>query len=439
MKIAYLMPGSGGGFYCENCLRDGTLAGAMIRAGHDVSMVPMYLPPVGGDVEGLPGNKEMFFGGVNVYLQQKFSLFRKTPRWFDRFFDNRKLLKWAGGKASMTSTKNLGETTVSMLAGEGGRQGKELRRLVEWFKLKENRPDVVVLSNVLLAGLAPAIKEKLSMPVVCLLQDEEGFVDSLGDDYSSKAWDEIRRCCEYIDLFISVSSYYADVMRERLGLGEDKVCVINGGVDVSEYGASAAGPDVGTIGFLSQMCEAKGLGVLVDAFIALKSEDKLSDVRLRVCGGKSGADEEFLKEIREKLTRAGFLDDVEFVESFEQSERIKFLQGVSVVSVPEKRATAYGLYVIEANAVGVPVVQPDVGVFGELVEATAGGVVYSPDNAEMLASALSALLIDREYARKVGMRGRDGVLKMFDVDVNAGKMVKVFKSLLSDVKKGRRQ
>jgi len=432
MRIAQLMPGSGGAFYCENCLRDATLVRAMIRAGHDVSMIPMYLPPVVGDAhaEDLPGSGEIFFGGVNVYLQQKFSVFRKTPRWLDRIFDSRKLLRWAGSKASMTSTKDLGKTTISMLAGEGGRQGKELRRLIEWLRLKENRPDVVVLSNVLLAGLAKAIREKLGAAVVCLLQDEDGFVDSLGDEYSGKAWDAIRGCCGDIDLFISVSGYYAEIMRERLGVSEDNVRVINGGLDLSEYGASEAGPDVATIGFLSQMCEAKGLGVLVDAFISLKSEDGLRDVRLKVCGGQGASDEGFLKEIREKLAVAGFLDDVEFVNGFEQSERVRFLQGVSVVSVPERQAAAYGLYVIEANAVGVPVVEPDVGVFGELIGATGGGVVYSPDTVEALAGALRAFLVDEEYGREMGMKGRDGVIKKFDVDVNAGKMVKLFEYLL---------
>ncbi|MBW8035155.1 MAG: glycosyltransferase family 4 protein, partial [Planctomycetes bacterium] len=394
MRIAHLMPGSGGAFYCENCLRDATLVRAMIRAGHDVSMIPMYLPPVGGDAEGLPGSGEMFFGGVNVYLQQKFSIFRKTPRWFDRMFDSRKMLRWAGGKASMTSTKDLGETTVSMLAGESGRQWKELRRLVQWLSLDANRPDVVVLSNVLLAGLAESIRKSLGVPVVCLLQDEEGFVDSLGDDYSGKAWDAIRGCCGDIDLFISVSRYYAEIMRERLGLDEGKVRVINGGLDISEYDVSEIGPDVPVIGFLSQMCKAKGLGVLVDAFIALKSEDGLGDIRLKICGGKSGADEEFIRGVREKLAGAGFLDDVEFVEGFEQSDRVRFLQGVSVVSVPERQAAAYGLYVIEANAVGVPVVQPDAGVFGELIEATGGGVVYSGNTAEALAEALREFLVD---------------------------------------------
>ena len=429
MKIAQLMPGSGGAFYCENCLRDATLVRAMIRGGHDVSMIPMYLPPVGGDVEGLPGGGEIFFGGVNVYLQQKFSIFRKTPRWLDRIFDSRKLLRWAGSKASMTNTKDLGETMMSMLGGASGRQGKELRRLVEWLRLKENRPDVVVLSNVLLAGLAETIRKSLGVGVVCLLQDEDGFVDSLGDEYSGKAWGALRRCCGDIDLFISVSGYYAEIMRERLGLGEGKVRVVRPGLDISEYGVSDVKPDAATIGFLSQMCEAKGLGVLVDAFILLKLEDVLGDIRLRVCGGKTASNEKFLRGVKEKLEGAGFLDDVEFAEGFEQSDRVRFLQGVSVVSVPERQAAAYGLYVIEANAVGVPVVQPDVGVFGELIEATGGGVVYSPNTVEALAGALRAFLVDGEYARQVGMRGRDGVLEKFDVDSNAGKMVKAFESL----------
>lgn len=432
MRIAQLMPGSGGAFYCENCLRDASLVRALMRAGHDVSMIPMYLPPVGGDAGDLPGSERMFFGGVNVYLQQKFSIFRKTPRWFDRFFDSRKLLKWAGGKASMTSTKALGEMTVSMLAGESGRQGKELRRLVEWLSLDANRPDVVVLSNVLLAGLAGALKEKLGVGVVCLLQDEEGFVDSLGGGYSEEAWAAIGKCCGHIDAFISVSRYYGEVMRGRCGFDASKLHVISPGVEVSKYSVSEVRPSVPTIGFLSQMCSAKGLDVLADAFVALKSEEGLEGIRLRICGGKSACDDGFVASVREKLSVAGVLDDVEFVDGFKQSDRVKFLQGVSVVSVPEKFPPAYGLYAIEANAVGVGVVEPDIGVFGELLEATGGGVVYSGDSAEALAGALREFLVDGDYARRVGMKGREGVLEKFDVDRNAGKMVDVFESLLEN-------
>jgi len=44
MKIAQITPSAGDSFYCDNCLRDIALVKSMQNLGHDVLMVPMYLP-----------------------------------------------------------------------------------------------------------------------------------------------------------------------------------------------------------------------------------------------------------------------------------------------------------------------------------------------------------------------------------------------------------
>jgi hypothetical protein len=41
LKIIHILPGSGGTFYCENCMRDATLVKALRRQGQDVVLVPM--------------------------------------------------------------------------------------------------------------------------------------------------------------------------------------------------------------------------------------------------------------------------------------------------------------------------------------------------------------------------------------------------------------
>jgi len=130
MRIVQITPGSGDNFYCENCMRDNMLVRALGRLGHDAMLVPLYLPPQLEET-GKDRSVPIFFGGINVYLQQKFSLFRKTPRWIDRLFDAPFFLNWAARKAGMTSAKELGETMLSMLEGEEGRQVKELDRLTD--------------------------------------------------------------------------------------------------------------------------------------------------------------------------------------------------------------------------------------------------------------------------------------------------------------------
>ncbi len=433
MRIVQVSPGSGDNFYCENCLRDAALVRAIRRLDHDVLMVPLYLPLQADKAEPV-SNAPIFFGGVNVFLQQKCALFRKTPRWIDRLFDSRRLLEWAARKAGMTSARDLGETTLSMLEGENGRQVKELDRFVDWLAESRQRPDVVCLSNVLLGGLVRRIKEKLGVPVVCLLQDEDGFLDGLTSPYAERGWEIVRRLARDIDGFVAVSTYFARTMQERLDIEDQRMHVVHMGIDLKDYVPSPSRPPVPTVGFLSQMCPERGLATLVDAFVLLKGRHGLRETRLRISGGRSGADEPFIKQLQDKLQAAGVLHDVDFLEAFDRDAKLDFLRSLSVLCVPEQGPVACGLYALEALAMGVPVVEPAIGCFPEMIEMTGGGVLYTPNSTETLAEVLASLLLDDEAARKLGVQGRDGVHRAFDVEQTAQKMVETCERIAQQTK-----
>jgi glycosyltransferase involved in cell wall biosynthesis len=425
MRIIQITPSAGDSFYCENCLRDAALAKAIIKLGHEVIIVPLYLPLTGeqGVTEDV---SPIFFGGLNVYLQQKIAFFRRTPRWLDRMFDSPRLLRWVGGLAGMTSARDLGETTISMLRGEEGRQIKELHRFVDWLDTHENRPDIICLSNILLIGLARTIKQRLGVPVICLLQDEDGFLDGLASPYSQQAWQIISQRAGGIDAFIGVSKYYTNVMKQRLRLNPDRTYVVYTGISLDGYESRRVEPEVPTIGYLSRMCPDRGLDTLVEAFLNLKKNERLRRTKLRIAGGKRSDDEAFLTKIRQKLRSHGVIDDVEFLLDFDRKARIEFLKSISVLSVPEKQPVAYGLYVLEALAAGVPVVQPASGVFPELLEITCGGLLFEPNNVEALTNTLGSLLLDPAKARRLGEQGRAAVSEKFNIEQTAEQMVRIY-------------
>src|SRR5438093_1689895 len=124
MNIVQITPGAGA-MYCGNCFRDNALVGALRKQGHEVLMVPVYLP-LTLEEEDQSAGTPIFFSGINVYLQEKLPLFRETPGWFHDLFASRPLLKWAAGKAAKTRPEELGELTLSMLRGEEGNQAREL-------------------------------------------------------------------------------------------------------------------------------------------------------------------------------------------------------------------------------------------------------------------------------------------------------------------------
>ena len=427
MRIIQITPGSGGTFYCENCLRDHGLVQALRRAGHEVLMVPLYLPIL---ADGETGDESaVFFGGVNVYLQQKSGLFRRTPRWIDRWFDSPRLLKWVASRAGMTTARDLGETMLSMLRGEEGRQVKELDRLVE-FLAAGDKPDVVSISNPLLAGIVRRIKDRLSAAVVCGLQDEDGFLDALDEPYRTDAWELMRRQAAEIDAFTSVSAYYAGVMRERLNLPDDRIRVVHCGLDASGYAPADAPPDPRAIGFLSQLCPAKGLHTLADAFVLLKRDGRFDDLKLRLAGGTTSAHEPYLAGVRGKLDEAGVGGDVQLLGNLDRAGRIEFLRTLSVLSVPSSVPEAFGLYILESLAAAVPVVQPACGASAELVEATGGGLLCEPNDAQSLADGLAELLDGPDEARALGAHGREVVLRDFHIDKVAGDFARVCESVM---------
>ena len=423
MRLVHLTAGTGS-FFCGTCLRDHALVKALRRLGHDALMVPMYLPLVlddSGSSEGTP----LFFGGINVYLQQKFALFRHTPQWLDKLFDSPALLRQAGQRAGMTDQRELGEMTLSMIKGEDGYQVKELDKLRRW--LIDEKPDVLCLSNSLLIGLARRAREVLRIPVICSLQGEDVFLDSLAEPYRERCWRLLQERAVDVDRFVAPSRYYGTLMRERLQQAAEKIVVIYNGIDLDGFAPAPAPPEFPTVGFLARMCPEKGLDTLVEAFIKLAS--RVPDARLKIGGTQTDADRSFVNDLKGRLEQAGIANVVEFQPNLTQSEKQRFLRDLTVLSVPTRSGEAFGLFVIEALATGVPVVQPNNGAFPELIELTGGGVLHARGDAGSLADALERLLLDRAHAAQLGRRGREVVNAHFTSDVMAGNFDKLLQQL----------
>jgi glycosyltransferase involved in cell wall biosynthesis len=109
---------------------------------------------------------------------------------------------------------------------------------------------------------------------------------------------------------------------------------------------------------------------------------------------------------------------------------LDFLRGLSVFSVPAPYGEAFGLYVIEALAAGVPVVQPRQAAFPELVAATGGGTVCDPGDPKALADALETLLLDPKQAQALGEAGRRAVLEKFNALTMADETLRVLAGLV---------
>lgn len=428
MKIAYITSGAGN-MYCGSCLHDNALAAAMIRAGHQVALIPTYTP-IRTDEEdvSLP---EVFYGGVNVYLQQHSALFRHTPRMMDQLLDSPSLMKVVSKYATSTDAKELGPLTLSVLKGEEGRQRKELARLVTWLK-DEYRPELVHLTNSMLSGMAKTIRKELGVPVLCSLQGEDIFLEDLPQPHQTDALNELRSRSKDIDGFISPSEYYADFMSRYLDLPADRIHVVRLGLNLKDHGVDQ--PDIPddpfVVGYLARICPEKGLHVLVDAFQILSARLGPGRAKLRIAGYLGRRDEAYFREIRNRICEAEMEGDVEFVGEVTREQKIAFLQSLHVLSVPTIYREPKGLYVLEAMANGVPVVQPAHGAFPELVEATGGGILIEGFTPEAIAEGIFSLREQPELRLLLGRQGKEAVHQNFGADVMARETLEVFASYL---------
>jgi glycosyltransferase involved in cell wall biosynthesis len=395
MRIVQLTPGTGN-FYCGSCLRDNALVRGLRDRGHDTLMVPLYLPLIVDEPSASAGTP-IFLSGLSVYLSNKFPV----PRWLDRALSAPPLLRLAAGLVGMTSARQLGESTVAMLQPDAAHG--ELERLIGWLRTQP-KPDVICLSNSLLTGLAARLQREFRVPVVCTLQGEDSFLDALPEPHRQRSWKLLTQRCAGIDHFIAVSRYFAQVMTRRLNLPAARVSVVHPGIAVDEFLPANASQPV--IGFLARMHPTKGLDTLVEAFLQLKTPG----ARLRVAGAMTSQDRGFVRSLRQKLG-----DRAEFLPNLDRAAKAAFLQSLAVFSVPATYGEAFGMYVLEAQAAGVPVVQPRHGAFPEVLAATGGGLLCEPNQPAALAAALDQLLGDPTLARQLGAAGHQAVQEKFGI------------------------
>lgn len=422
MRIAQLTPGTGS-FHCGSCLRDDALVRALRAEGHDAVLVPLYMPLV-TDEPRVASDAPILFGGINVYLQSMSALFRATPAFVDRLWDTAPLLRLAAAQAGMTRPEELGPLTLSMLRGEHGDQVKELDRLVDW--LDRHGPfDVVCLSNALLLGMARRIREHLRVPVACTLQGEDTFLDALPEPFRWASWEEVAVRAREIDALIPVSRWYASKMSRRLDLPADRVHAVLNGIPLD--GWLEAAPAAPTIGYLARMCRDKGLDVLVEAFARLAP--RKPELRLRIAGAMIGLDVPYVEALQRRIREEGLEARVDFLPNLDLAEKRRFLASLSVLCVPVRYDESFGLYVLEALASRVPVVETACGGLPELVADTEGGVIVPPEDPAALAKALDSLLADEPRRLALARRGRERVRESYDVHRAARDVVRVFERI----------
>jgi glycosyltransferase involved in cell wall biosynthesis len=405
--------GGAGAMYCGSCLRDNALAAALLARGHDVVLTPVYTPT--RTDERNVSQAQVFFGGISVFLEQQVPLFRHTPRIFDRLWDAPWVLRLASKRQIKVDPKSLGQMTVSMLRGEQGFQAKEIAKLLGWLR-REPKFEVINLPYALLLGLAEPLRRELHAPVCCTLQGEDLFLDGLGAPYRDEALALIRSASRHIDAFLPVSQYYLDYMPGYLGLPLERMHLVPLGINMEGFSPrSPRRGDTFTIGYLARIAPEKGLHVLCEAYRALRARPGVGRSRLIAAGYLPPEHQRYLDEMRRKMREWGLEQEFDYRGEVDRAAKIAFLHSVDVFSVPATYEEPKGMFLLEALANGVPVVQPKRGAFPEIVNNTGGGLIVAADDPDALAAGCLELWRDPDRAAALGAAGARGVREHYDV------------------------
>jgi glycosyltransferase involved in cell wall biosynthesis len=359
-------------------MHDNTWTRALIDAGCEATLLPTYTPIRLDEPDR--SDKHLFLGGINIYLDQRWSVWRRIPRRLTRWLDSPTLINFAARLSTRYDARRLGELTLAMLSGEHGPQRREIDELARYIA-RELRPDCVIFSNALLVGVLHRLRQKFDGPVFCTLQGDDVFLDYLPDSHRDRAMAMVSEKSREFDAFLVHTQFYRDYMERYLQLPADKFRQLPLSIDLTGHdgrpGERAGEPF--TVGYFARIARPKGLHRLVEAFRLLHA--RRPEVRLRVGGY--------------------------------HAEKVEFFKSTDVLSVPTEFQEPKGLYVLEALANGVPVVQPRHGSFPELIAATGGGRLVTPGDPQELADVLQELADDADQRYSLGATGQINVRENF--------------------------
>ena len=426
MRIVSIAAGAGG-MYCGSCIRDNALARSLMDLGHDVVLLPLYMPP--RTDEASVSENRVFFGGISVYLEQHSALFRATPWMVDRLWEAPWLLRAVTQRGVQTQPEQLGDLTVSMLEGEHGHQRKEIDKLLHWLS-SQPMPDVVDISYSLLIALAPVLKQTLGCPVCCTLQGESIFLEHLAEPYRTRALELIKGHVATVDRFVAVSDYYAAHMSRYLQIPGAKIDVVPLGVNVDCYKPGNRDPGAPfTIGYLGRIAPEKGLHLLCDAYRRLRERGDLDGARLELAGYLGPEHRAYLDGLQRQAREWGLEAEIQYRGELDLDSKVAFLQALDLFVVPATYDDPKGLGLIEAMACGVPVVAARRGTYTELIQRTGGGVLTPPEDVDALIMEIASLSADASRRKELGQRGARGVREHYTAKAMAQSAIDVYSRL----------
>jgi len=181
--------------------------------------------------------------------------------------------------------------------------------------------------------------------------------------------------------------------------------IIPNGVDLGQFSDDVAPFEQYLDGkknilFLSRLEFRKGLNYLLNAFLLVKRQ--MPDVRLIVAGSGTRLRRRYERWVR----KTGLENDVVFTGFVPEEDKARYYKTADIFSVPATGRESQGLILLEAMAMGKPVVATSIAGYASVITHGEDGLLVPPCNYHELSKALLTLLKDEKLRQQMGANGR---------------------------------
>jgi glycosyltransferase involved in cell wall biosynthesis len=191
------------------------------------------------------------------------------------------------------------------------------------------------------------------------------------------------------------------------------------------------------VGIAGRIFAEKGHHILVHAISEIRKKHYNICVAIigpisNVVNCKYQRDDNFLFDLRQMITKSGLEKYIFFIE--EQRDMASVYNALDLLVLPSK-AEPFGRVLIEAMAMGKPVVATKAGGVPEVVDDGVTGVLVPPGDMSRLVEAILSILTNQAIAREMGIAGRKRAEALFSIETNVSKTEKVYLEILNQYHK----
>lgn len=287
------------------------------------------------------------------------------------------------------------------------------------------KTDLIHANNEPLCNRAALLVGKLlHIPTVCHVR---------GDQKGSKLMATAYRLPTH---FISVSQWIAKSMQKVLQVPEDKISVIYDGIALEQLDLEADGHefrrryaipvDAYVVGLVGLLIPWKGQELFLDAAIILR--DKIPNLKMLIVGGTPDECMVYEALLRQRVSQEQLDDLIGFTGHLTSMEQV--YNGLDVVVSASTSPEPLGTVVIEAMAMGRPLIGPNHGGAAEMIEHLKTGLLFTPNDARALADEIERLSINPALALQLGHDARDHALETFAIARHTEQVQALYHQLL---------